>query len=171
MPLRPICARAVSANCTTELRLITLCGKNLISDDTTRWTPLPDGVDATPEKTGVFLDMAKRIRATFLKGAALSKEELRFGLSGEVDAHLHRRISDRIRALGLLERLHELSVSDLIWLSYQRDMFAEEKAAISRAIARSSISRRRKIPAPRSSAPSAQNDKSAEFPPNIVRER
>lgn len=140
------------------------------SDYTMRWTPLPDEVGNSHRRQQNVMRHAKRLRLSFLKGAVLSKEELRLALSGEVDVHLHRRISDRIRVLVMLEDLSAVQISDLMWLSDHLGEADEEKQDVTLEIGRRSMISPRRSHAPLSAAPSAQNDKSAEFPANIVRE-
>jgi len=140
------------------------------SNDSIRWTPPSIEAGDTKKRPLNILAYAKRIRAAFLKGAALSRDELTTSLCGHVEIHLYRRISDRLRMLKLLERVSELTVSELMWLSDQPFISPQEKIEVNNAITRLSIVHRARKSQPLSSDSSAQNDKSAEFPPNIVRD-
>ena len=118
-----------------------------------------------------FMAPIEALRKRFKLGERLSDEELTkiqsFAYGSE-----RRLIGDKMRESRLLKNLAEVPSEDLLWLSDRAGLSEVEKKAISSLISGSKLSSQRERQASSlSSLPSAQNDKAAEVPPNIYRQR
>lgn len=114
------------------------------------------------------LSYEELLRLCYKRGLKLTKDQLRDAQAGRKDTPLQRKMGDTFREIALVENFDQLSFGDLQWLSDRPGVSVEIKKKIDRRIAfLSTTTVKRHSSRPMSSLPSAQNDKSAEFPPNI----
>jgi hypothetical protein len=138
-----------------------------------------DGIMTTLKFTKEQIDAYLRslsygefLRLCYERGVKLTKEQLRAAQTGKKDTVLQRKMGNTFREMVFIENLDQLPFTDLQWLSDRASISTAIKKRIDMRIAfLSSSPPKDHSSSPLSSLSSAQNDKSAEFPPNISRER